>query len=691
MLQEESRQILEEKTRYTKDFIREKILIVDDDPFVLSALCATLAQDNYEIFTATNGAEALQILSQNKFALLICDQILPDISGTEVIKQCLLTSPETIRIVLTGNSDFSSAIENINIGQISQYILKPWDDVALRHMVFNSIEKFRLTRENQLLTSLTERQHKALVQAHENLHKEFLLGSRIQSVILSGKIPENIQGLKIKASSIPSSEVDGDFFDFFQPASNIFSVVLGDVMGKGIPAALVGTAVKTQLVRFALPFKRWQGLKKGIWEEDLLSPEEIISNVHKEINQSLIELEFFVTLFFGRFNLYRRILTYVDCGSVKPLHYQSQLNEVVQLKGDNTPLGVTDKTFYTSKVVSFEENDLFVFYSDGITEAQSPSGELYGEKRVIEFVKEHYDNEPEEIIAKIKNSVINFTKKEHLDDDLTIIVIKISGLPQLKKKEEEGRFRSHFSQLEAVRDFIHKMCLKAPGDSNRLSAELQLVVNEIFCNIVKHAYKGLSSGLIIIKGEILEEGISLSISDQGEAFDPTQIHQPSLIGDQEDGYGWYIIYQIVDEVSYGGKTNAHGWNRLRVFKKYLSQGDTMEVSHQIKDNILIIEPKGTNLDAKEAPLFKQKVLEIISKNDIHRLIFDLKNLQFIDSSGLGCILSLLRATHTHEGDLKLSNLSKALKTMFELVSMHKIFEIYNTTDDALRSFGVLTK
>ncbi len=112
----------------------------------------------------------------------------------------------------------------------------------------------------------------------------------------------------------------------------------------------------------------------------------------------------------------------------------------------------------------------------------------------------------------------------------------------------------------------------------------------------------------------------------------------------------------------------------------------MDLKTAQSNHILIITPEGEHLDAKEAPQFKESVIKLITKEDINQVVLDLQHLQFIDSSGLGSFLSILRALNTQGGDLKLARMNKPIRTMFDLVCMHKIFEIFNSTEDAMRSF-----
>ena len=112
----------------------------------------------------------------------------------------------------------------------------------------------------------------------------------------------------------------------------------------------------------------------------------------------------------------------------------------------------------------------------------------------------------------------------------------------------------------------------------------------------------------------------------------------------------------------------------------------MELSHDNKDGVLVVTLEGEHLDAKETPFFKQKVVDLLDNESVSRAVFDLHRLQFIDSSGLGAFLSILKILHGKGGDLKLAGMNRTIRTMFELVCMHKIFEIFNSPEEALRSF-----
>lgn len=110
------------------------------------------------------------------------------------------------------------------------------------------------------------------------------------------------------------------------------------------------------------------------------------------------------------------------------------------------------------------------------------------------------------------------------------------------------------------------------------------------------------------------------------------------------------------------------------------------MNHTLANDVLIITPDVTNLDAKYASEFKEKVIQLITENEATHVVLDLNQVQFIDSSGLGSFLSILRLLHAQGGELKLARIHRPIRTMFELVAMNKIFDIYDQTEDAIASF-----
>ena len=197
-----------------------------------------------------------------------------------------------------------------------------------------------------------KRAEEELARARE---QESRSGSRSSRRSSSSGRPR-MRGVRAAALTIPSQRIDGDFYDFFNHRDTCLDVIVGDVMGKGIPAALLGAATKShflqalsRLISLAAP---------GVLPE----PKDIVTLAHSEVARQLIELESFVTLCYARFDLVERRLELVDCGHTTTIHYRPATATCQLLQGENLPLGVSESEIFEQMSVAVEPGDVFLFY-----------------------------------------------------------------------------------------------------------------------------------------------------------------------------------------------------------------------------------------------------------------------------------------------------------------------------------------
>lgn len=138
------------------------ILFVDDEENVLRSLKRLFLDEPYEIYTALSGREALDLMKGHDLAVIVSDQRMPEMSGSEFLRQAKEIQPDAIRIVLTGYADVEAAINAINQGGAYRYITKPWSDPDLILIIRDATETYRLKQENKYLTDLTRRQNEEL-------------------------------------------------------------------------------------------------------------------------------------------------------------------------------------------------------------------------------------------------------------------------------------------------------------------------------------------------------------------------------------------------------------------------------------------------------------------------------------------------------------------------------------------------
>ena len=373
------------------------------------------------------------------------------------------------------------------------------------------LQSIKLSYEHVAMHLLILSHHKELQHVLSKQKSQLEMSAHVHKTMLLDQKPSHVPGCSIGLITNPSQEIDGDFIEFSRPIDHIFDFAIGDVMGKGLPAALIGIAVKSQIHRFdeskqyPLTFERGK-----VWKEEIQTPHEILTKMHESIVPQLIDLDYFVSLIYGRFDLRKRAFSFVDCGFTKPLFYRAKNKKVIPLAGTNFPLGIVRYNAYNVSEVPFEEGDLFVFYSDGVSEALSPQGELYGEKRLIELVQQHAEKPPQELLEIIKASALQFVGKELLDDDITLLAIKIDRFPDFHSKEGMPvKFNSMISQLPALRELVREYCYKAPGDYEALAAKLELVLDEAFSNIVKHGYGNKQGNVIFLHPNMKAKASSL--------------------------------------------------------------------------------------------------------------------------------------------------------------------------------------
>lgn len=140
-----------EKTQAAECPANYRILLVDDEPNVLKALQRVFRQENYTVVTASGGQEALALLRGESFHLMICDHMMPGMTGAELLKQVKSIKPEIVRIMLTGHADTSAVMGAINEGAVYKFILKPWNDDDLRVTVALALEQYDLIQKNKTL------------------------------------------------------------------------------------------------------------------------------------------------------------------------------------------------------------------------------------------------------------------------------------------------------------------------------------------------------------------------------------------------------------------------------------------------------------------------------------------------------------------------------------------------------------
>lgn len=386
--------------------------------------------------------------------------------------------------------------------------------------------------------------------------QEINIGASIQRNLLHGKPPVDIHGLEIAVLTIPSQKIDGDFYDFFNYEENHLDIVIGDVMGKGIPAALLGAGTKSQFLRtISQLFYETQ-------DSDYPSPEKIVNHLHSQVIHQLIDLESFITIIYARFDIKRRKVEFVDCGHTRSMHFRRDPLKCEPLEGVNMPLGFSEFEAYKQAEAFFNIGDIFLFYSDGVTETQNMNGELFGEDRLKKLITDNIDAEPEELIDLVKETVMRFSGTAAFNDDFTCLTVKIDqSIDQKPLKQSRRSFDSSLDDLSAIRVFVRDSCMVeqtfSPDDESLY--ELETAVNETASNIIIHAYDNTPGRPIEVEVDRYSKWADIRFKHVGKRFNPDSVRPPAFDGSRSEGFGLFLVKSCVDKVRYhfggqGGNT-----------------------------------------------------------------------------------------------------------------------------------------
>ncbi len=243
----------------------------------------------------------------------------------------------------------------------------------------------------------------------ERIEKELEIAKEIQQSFLPEHAPE-IPGMDLAGFNLPAAEVGGDFYDFIPLGQERWGLVIADVSGKGVPAALFmalsSTLIRASTFRSPDPAK---AIREANWDIFLNS-----------------KTSMFVTLFYAVLDPVQKVLSYVNAGHNPPMLFGSAKPGVTLLEARGIALGVIDTIDLESVKVPLKSGDVVVLYTDGVTEATNEQDQEYGLDRLRERVMASWDLPAREIIHTVIQDVIRFTGTRPQFDDITMMILKIS-------------------------------------------------------------------------------------------------------------------------------------------------------------------------------------------------------------------------------------------------------------------------
>ena len=372
------------------------ILIVEDSPTVAKLTEYWLIQGlphPLDLHHATSVSSTLEILGRVKFQAIILDLNLPDSQGLETFLQIQAAVPQIPIVILSAEADEEVAVEAVSRGAQDYVVKSNGNTNVLARPVRYALERSR-------------RQH-AESELKESERQMFVAAS-IQQQLLPTSAPKC--GMDIVGRCQPADITGGDFFDYICFPDGTLGIVIGDVSGHGLPAALM--MIETRAVLRALT-------------RTFSDAAEILFHANAVISPDLRDR--FVSVFLAIFAADGRSYHYASAGH--PSFIVKSSGETEMLAATTTPLGITLPPADVAPSVhhGFHEGDALVLFTDGLTESFSRAVEMFGHARLSETLRKHVHRSATEIVDLTFEAVSTFTDNSNIVDDNTMVVIKYSG------------------------------------------------------------------------------------------------------------------------------------------------------------------------------------------------------------------------------------------------------------------------
>jgi sigma-B regulation protein RsbU (phosphoserine phosphatase) len=371
-----------------------RVLVADDQTDILQALRLLLGDAGFDTDLVSSVDDVIKRLETGPYDLLLMDlnytrDTTSGREGLELIDRVRARDATLPIVVMTGWGSIETAVDAMRRGAKS-FVQKPWDDLTLVEVVRRETEEGLASRR------LDARHTRELDEAR-----------LIQRALLPSAMPE-MRGCSVAAQWIPASGIGGDCYDVFRFAEGRLAVSIADVVGKGLPAALLMSNLQAAVRAFATAS---------------VAPHDVCVSVNRLLCRNIASGKF-VTFCYVVVDTAAGTIEYANAGHFPPIlmHADGRSEE---LSPTGLVLGVMPDWAYGSGQTRIAAGDRLVCFTDGITEAQAPSGDEFGDARLLEMIRANRRQEPDQLARTIADAVNGWTGGAP-QDDATLIVVGVT-------------------------------------------------------------------------------------------------------------------------------------------------------------------------------------------------------------------------------------------------------------------------
>lgn len=376
-----------------------KVMVVDDEPdlelLIRQKFKKQVRNQELELVFAINGRDALEKLAQVPADLMLTDINMPEMDGLTLLGEIASRYPLMKAVVVSAYGDMSNIRTAMNRGAFD-FVTKPIDFADLEITITKTIQEVQTLQQ-------AIRNRDQLV----SLQKELDIANKIQQSILPQTFPTGKE-FEICAKMAPAREIGGDLYDFFTIDANRVGFVIGDVSGKGIPAALFMAMSRAILKTVAL---------KG------MTPGECFREINRVLHKESLPT-MFLTAFYGILDTRLGKVTFCCAGHNAPYLIRSGGQVQPINVGNGIPLSFLPDYPYEDCEIKLENKDSIFLYTDGVTEAFDRNGNEFAEARLESCLAGADGSAPSQLIQNVFDAVKEFANGAVQSDDITALAIR---------------------------------------------------------------------------------------------------------------------------------------------------------------------------------------------------------------------------------------------------------------------------
>jgi|GEM_PF-284686 len=682
------------------DSERPTILIADDVKFNRSLIKMCLREQGYNFLEAKNGYEVLEHIRSQPVDLVILDLMMPILDGFGcLIELKAVDQYASIPIIINSSlEDLGSVKKALAMGcydyfpkSLPQGELQIILPLKVKNAIAAKVLLDQVSAQNRLLAN------------------EIQAAGRYQRFLL----PRHVfaKGLSVRQSYHPQLEAGGDFFDFVPLSGDRTAFFIADVSGHGVLAAMVTALLKPLFERYII-------------ETD--SPAQTLTRLNEDFLRLTDDTKF-VTAFVAIYDPAKQTLWYANAGHPPPLYLRRMNQSLDILKATGTLLGLfgADEWVIAEASLPIMPYDRLLLVTDGVIEATSPSGTMFGFEGLCQVVQDTADLNLDTMTRQLWHRLEEFTET-HFSDDVTFIALDFHDLQPARVIHLPSDPALVLPTVDEILSRLGPDCATSDVHAIRLS------LVEVLMNAIEHGNLGIgadqkqaalardefedlvderqrqepyTSRLVTISYTLTAAYMSITIRDEGLGFD-WQAISTMLLADEEippsHGQGLLIVHSYMDYCVF------HHPGNIVTLVKYFSAARTstmlsepekasfplelttqvrkaalMESTHTAADDVSFVALSGS------INFTSRKTLGNLVSTDLaqgrRHFIFDLNEVTFIDSSGLGVLVTCFTTIRKHGGHLTLIQVPDQVRSLLEITKLTDFFDLHPSAEEALQS------